>query len=122
MSNILPATETPTASRRASVTWRLPPREAGFANPEAKSGSEPSAVPVVKSLGLRTDAPRAVVKAIVKAAHSVDSSDQLAVQTALSAFNLAPLLKPDASVKSLASGIAGLARSEAWPQMVNEFE
>jgi hypothetical protein len=75
-------------------------------------------VSVVKSLGLCRDAPRPLVKAIVTAVHCVDSCDAAGVAKALSAFNLTSLLRPNASVASLASGIAALTRSGAWPQMV----
>jgi hypothetical protein len=80
--------------------------------------SELDPVHVVESLGLRTDTPRALVKAIVTAVQSVDSSDPKCVEKALSAFNLASLLSPNASVASLACGIAGLRRSNTWPGLV----
>jgi hypothetical protein len=76
-------------------------------------------VPAVAALGLRDDAPREVVKAIVKAAQDAGPSDPAAVEKALSAFSLATLLKPGATVATLAAGIAGLVRSGSWPKIVD---
>jgi hypothetical protein len=115
----LKAEEVPTMPRRAPVTWRKPPRSKSPAprfEVAPDGGCDP--IHVVESLGLRSDAPRALIKAIVTAVRSVNSSDAADVVKALSAFNLASLLKPDASVASLASGIAELTRSGPWPQMV----
>jgi hypothetical protein len=82
------------------------------------SSEQPNPVPIVASLGLLDDAPRAVVKAIVTAAQAAGPSDPAAVETALSAFNLATLLKPGTTTATLAAGIADLARSGAWAQIV----
>jgi hypothetical protein len=82
------------------------------------ASEQPDPVPLVESLGLQDDAPRAVVKAIVAAANAAGPSDPAAVEKALSAFNLATLLKPGATVATLAAGIADLTRSGAWAQIV----
>jgi hypothetical protein len=108
-----------TSTRRAPVTWRLPSRGA-FPPPrfEVVPESELDPVHVVEALGLRTDTPRALVKAIVTAVHCVDPADSNGVEKALSAFDLTSLLRPNASIASLASGIAHLSRSGTWPRLV----
>ncbi len=90
--------------------------------PSGLSGMSVTAAPadpgsIAQALGLRNDAPRAIVRAIVSAADSAGPSDPVAVEKALSAFNLAPLLEPGATVSSLAKGIAGLAQRGAWGQL-----
>jgi hypothetical protein len=109
----------PTTPRRAPVTWRLPPRGT-FPAPrfDVIAESELDPVHVVESLGLRSDTPRALVKAIVTAVQSVNSKDANGVEKALSAFDLTTLLRPNASVASLACGIADLSRSSTWPRLV----
>lgn len=66
---------------------------------------------IVKTAGLRSDAPRDVVNAIVKAVDARDGSDAKEVALALSNFNLPELLVPGATVDTLATGIAALAQS-----------
>lgn len=75
-------------------------------------------VPLVEALGLRLDTPRAVVKSIVTTVDSMGATDAAAVELVLSTFDLRTLLKPGASVGTLASGIAELARSDAWASVV----
>ena len=75
---------------------------------------------IVKAAGLRADAPRDVVNAIVKAVDARDGTDPKQVKLALSSFNLPTLLKPDASVDSLATGIADLASSGTWSKVVRQ--
>jgi hypothetical protein len=82
------------------------------------ASEQPDPVPVVASLGLRDDAPRAVVKAIVTAAQAAGPSDPVAVEKALTTFNLATLLKPGATVATFAANIADLARSGSWAKIV----
>lgn len=75
-------------------------------------------VRVVEALGLRPDAPRAVVKSIVTTVDAMGAADAAAVEKVLSTFDLTNLLKPGQSVATLASGIADLARSDAWAGLV----
>ena len=75
-------------------------------------------VPTVAALGLKDDAPRAVVKAIVTAAQAAGPTNPVAVEKALTTFNLATLLKPGATVATFAANIAYLARSGSWAQTV----
>jgi hypothetical protein len=117
-STALSPGELPPKPRRASVTWRKPSRLDSRA-PVCRVAPDLDPVQVIESLGLRTDSPRALVKAIVTAVHSVDSRDSSRVEKALSAFNLASLLRPNADVASLAAGIAELTRSGTWPRMVD---
>jgi hypothetical protein len=78
----------------------------------------PDPVSILVALGLRRAAPRAVVKAIFIAADRVGPLDTVAVERALSAFGLVRLLKPESTVSTLAQGIAALARSAGWAQVV----
>ena len=75
-------------------------------------------VRVVEALGLRPDAPRAVVKSIVTTVDAMGAADAAAVEKVLSTFDLTNLLKPGQSVATLTSGIADLARSDAWAGLV----
>ncbi len=74
----------------------------------------------MEALGLKSDAPRKVVKAIVTAVEAVGPSDPAAVLLALSTFNLDLLLKLNANVATFASGISSLANSGRWTQIVDE--
>ncbi len=75
-------------------------------------------VRVVEALGLRPDAPRAVVKSIVTVVDAMGATDAPAIEKVLSTFDLTSLLTPGQSVAALASGIADLARSDAWARLV----
>lgn len=79
-------------------------------------------VRVVEALGLRSDAPRAVVKSIVTTVEAMGAADAPAVEKVLSTFDLTNLLAPGQTVATLASGIADLARSDAWALLVEMSE
>ncbi len=51
------------------------------------SDEAPDPVPTVAALGLKDDAPRAVVKAIVTAAQAAGPTNPVAVEKALTTFN-----------------------------------
>lgn len=74
-------------------------------------------VAAVTSLGLRSDTPRAVVKAIVSAVQATDGKDLKEVKLALSNFNLPELLEPGSTVRSLATGLVELAHTSEWNRL-----
>ena len=90
------------------------------AGPVAPTPTQADSTSIVKTAGLRSDAPRDVVNAIVKAVDARDGTDVNEVALALSNFNLPTLLKPNATVDSLAAGIADLAQSGELSKVVRQ--
>ena len=88
--------------------------------PVAPVPTQADSAAIVKTAGLRFDAPRDVVNAIVKAVDARDGTDANEVALALSNFNLPGLLEPDATVDSLAAGISDLAQSGALSKVVRQ--